>query len=538
MNQLADFTVGDRLVRPSLGQILNGEEAVHIEPRSMEVLVALAHQAPELFPKRELIESVWVDVFVSDEVLTHAIWDLRRAFGDDASNPEFIQTIPKRGYRLIAPVVPEGDPKKVNGVPAPQPSALKRALLLLAVLVILGLVLAVAFLRPSAPADEVVPTPPSELVDLPVSLYLVVASSQTGNDLTFYEELRDSLTGAPDLAVRAVSNCPPSSSSLPAYCLVVELRSQAQPNEIRARIVDVEGGHLVWAVPAQPLIDPANPSAATTEIKDLVTAFFDVLRLDLYTDPDIQPWFDITRNDIRAVRDFLVGIGYTYANQTGGRIAIDRAAERDPDFAAPRIWRMPFLVSEEDLERLETYLADLERLYDDARPFEKPMISWAQAFAHGKLDERIKHLNRALQIKHSRPVILLLAVTLQGGGDPEGAWEHFATLLESNWSFPGLYTAAAICALQLERLDDLRAILARGQALKTPDPETLELSILLATFDEDEEAATRLAARLRVLTDQKEPYASLLSLFAEPLAARAAAEGRNAAAERLREFVD
>ena len=115
MKKTPDFWVGDRIVRPSVGEIQLGLERVHLEPRSMEVLVALARRAPDVAPKQELIEEVWGEAFISDEVLTHAIWDLRRAFGDHASDPEFIQTIPKKGYRLVAAVVPLQNAARANG---------------------------------------------------------------------------------------------------------------------------------------------------------------------------------------------------------------------------------------------------------------------------------------------------------------------------------------------------------------------------------------------------------------------------------------
>jgi len=58
----------------------------------------------EVVSKERLMRSVWPDAFVGDDVLTRCISELRRVFGDDAKEPRFIQTIPKSGYRLIAPV--------------------------------------------------------------------------------------------------------------------------------------------------------------------------------------------------------------------------------------------------------------------------------------------------------------------------------------------------------------------------------------------------------------------------------------------------
>jgi len=70
----------------------------------MDVLVCLVQQAGEPLSKEKLIQAVWPDTFVTDDVLKRAIGELRRVFEDDAREPHIIQTIPKRGYRLVAPV--------------------------------------------------------------------------------------------------------------------------------------------------------------------------------------------------------------------------------------------------------------------------------------------------------------------------------------------------------------------------------------------------------------------------------------------------
>ena len=71
----------------------------------MAVLVCLAVHAPEPVSKEILLQEVWPDTFVSEGVLVRSICELRRVFEDKAKNPCVIQTIAKRGYRLLAPVV-------------------------------------------------------------------------------------------------------------------------------------------------------------------------------------------------------------------------------------------------------------------------------------------------------------------------------------------------------------------------------------------------------------------------------------------------
>jgi len=99
-----DFRVGDWLIEPDLNRIRREEKVVPIEPKIIEVLVCLASRPGEVLPKEKIIGTVWPDTYVSEGVLTYSISELRKAFGDDAKEPRIIQTIPRKGYRLIAAV--------------------------------------------------------------------------------------------------------------------------------------------------------------------------------------------------------------------------------------------------------------------------------------------------------------------------------------------------------------------------------------------------------------------------------------------------
>jgi DNA-binding winged helix-turn-helix (wHTH) protein/TolB-like protein len=101
-----DFRVGDWLVQPQTGNITKEGQTVSLEPKVMEVLVYLVQHAGEVLPKEKIIRAVWRDSFVSDEVLTNAVSALRRVFGDDPKKPRFIETLPRRGYRIVSHVVP------------------------------------------------------------------------------------------------------------------------------------------------------------------------------------------------------------------------------------------------------------------------------------------------------------------------------------------------------------------------------------------------------------------------------------------------
>ncbi|HEY6323078.1 MAG TPA: winged helix-turn-helix domain-containing protein [Thermoanaerobaculia bacterium] len=100
------FLVGEWQVAPALNLLVRGDEQVRLEPRVMDVLVHLAERADEVVSKEELIEHVWKGRYTTDDVLSVAIYSLRKALGDDARRPRYVATVSRRGYRLIAPVQP------------------------------------------------------------------------------------------------------------------------------------------------------------------------------------------------------------------------------------------------------------------------------------------------------------------------------------------------------------------------------------------------------------------------------------------------
>jgi len=91
-------------VQPQLHTIARDGRTSHVEPKAMQVLVYLAEHADEVVPKERLITAVWADTFVTDDVLTRCISELRKAFDEDSKNPKIIETIPRSGYRLVAQV--------------------------------------------------------------------------------------------------------------------------------------------------------------------------------------------------------------------------------------------------------------------------------------------------------------------------------------------------------------------------------------------------------------------------------------------------
>lgn len=98
------LNIGDVLFDPASRRVFRGREEHKLSPKSAAVLMALAEAPGQVWTRDALLERVWPLVHVGEEVLTHAIAELRRAFGDDFRAPSYVLTVHKGGYRLVAQV--------------------------------------------------------------------------------------------------------------------------------------------------------------------------------------------------------------------------------------------------------------------------------------------------------------------------------------------------------------------------------------------------------------------------------------------------
>jgi DNA-binding winged helix-turn-helix (wHTH) protein/TolB-like protein len=89
--------------------LLRGEEPVPLTPKAFDILLMLLENDGRIVPKDELMKKVWPNTFVEEGNLTQNVSLLRKALGESANSSQFIETVPRRGYRFVAPVV------KVNG---------------------------------------------------------------------------------------------------------------------------------------------------------------------------------------------------------------------------------------------------------------------------------------------------------------------------------------------------------------------------------------------------------------------------------------
>src|ERR687889_639627 len=105
---MGSFRFDRFLLDPANRQLSREGDPVELNGRYFDALLLLLAEAGQLVTKDRFLQEVWKGVPVTDEALTQCIKTLRRQLGDDASRPRFIETVPKHGYRFIAPVKAAG----------------------------------------------------------------------------------------------------------------------------------------------------------------------------------------------------------------------------------------------------------------------------------------------------------------------------------------------------------------------------------------------------------------------------------------------
>ena len=104
--------IGAWCVDPKTGQMSRDGTTVRVEARMLRLLLCLAERPGEVVSVEALLDQVWDGVVVTPDSVYQAVASLRRLLGDDPKQPTYIATVPRLGYRMIAPVTPwvSGEP--------------------------------------------------------------------------------------------------------------------------------------------------------------------------------------------------------------------------------------------------------------------------------------------------------------------------------------------------------------------------------------------------------------------------------------------
>ncbi len=271
IREQTSFFIGEWQVSPHEDTLSQDGNTVRLEPRAMEVLVYLASRHGEVVSRSDLENRVWTGMLVTDDAVTSAIIKLRKALGDNAKDPRFIATVPKRGYQLIAPVTkPAAGADEVAvvdqaGIPLASLRADRAKVALMVTTLAIVAALAWAFLSSIAPAlpesaapgpDETTRQAPSILVLPFENLSEDPAQEQFADGIT--EDIITDLSGLSNLRVmgnntsfsykgRSVRPQEVGAELGVDFVLEGSIRRQGETIRINSQLVDARTGFQKWA---------------------------------------------------------------------------------------------------------------------------------------------------------------------------------------------------------------------------------------------------------------------------------------------------
>jgi DNA-binding winged helix-turn-helix (wHTH) protein len=131
------FTVGQWTVEPDRLKISDSRQSIVLQPRVMAVLQYLVAHAGQVVSHEALIAAVWEGRVVEDGAVYQTLAKLRKKLGDDPHQPRYIETIPTKGYCLIASVGPAPSPNEPVEAEVERPALAQRSMVGLAIVVVI-----------------------------------------------------------------------------------------------------------------------------------------------------------------------------------------------------------------------------------------------------------------------------------------------------------------------------------------------------------------------------------------------------------------
>ena len=384
-------------------------ETLRIEPKAMEVLMALAARAGQVVSREELLAAVWPGVVVGDEALTQSIIKLRRALGDNPRAPTYIETISKRGYRMIAPVRRGGD---APAAPARRraPSRALAAAALVALAAAAGYVIH-RVARPVASGNMADLTAERQAAHLTLTV-LPFESTGDGGEQTYLargisNDLMTDLSRLPGLRLIAASRAAPDSAAKARYLVSGSVQRESGTLRINIRLIDTASNQQLWSERYE------RPYGDLFKVQDEITRKLTQVLPGKLTDAARQSLARRYTRSLEAYDDFLRGQALFLVRRSEdneeARGYYRRALELDPNFA--RAYAGLAMTYAMDFRLRPTAssspaLARAAELAETARQIDPdiPEVYWALAFVDAQSRrhrQAIELLQRAIELNPS-----------------------------------------------------------------------------------------------------------------------------------------
>lgn len=241
--EASGFRLGEFTIHPDRRTVVGPRGEVRLEPKVMAVLERLARTPREVVTRTQLLDEVWAGTVVTEEVLTRCISELRGTFDDRRDSPEYIQTVPKSGYRLLV-------------TPAPLSGAGGSRRLAYAGIVA-AIALALVLILQGAGPETVAPPDPPAIAILPFA-DLSNASAEPYFAEGLAEELMYALARVPGLKIASRTSSFAYGSAEPDLRAIGEklnvttvlagsIRRAGDKIRVTAQLTAVDTGYQLWA---------------------------------------------------------------------------------------------------------------------------------------------------------------------------------------------------------------------------------------------------------------------------------------------------
>ncbi|MBT8100728.1 MAG: winged helix-turn-helix domain-containing protein [Gammaproteobacteria bacterium] len=338
MDPQREFQLGEWQVTPLRGVIHGPEGTRRITPKAMDVLLCMAKRPGDVVDRETFLQEVWDGRAFSDEPLNKCIAELRRKLGDKGDSRKYIETIPKRGYRLVAKLTVTGTaPDEATPAVSSGPARLV-AVTAVAALVLVG---AWTLFKNDRPADN-------------VSIAVLPFDNLSGEDKAYFadgvhEELISQLTQSEFFAVRSgTSTLQYRNSDLPLPTIAGELnvdavvegsvRHDGDRIRVTAQLIQADVDEHLWAGNIEKSLSVAELFAIQEEIAREIAA---ALRVT-YQAGNGKSEAALPTESIEAYENFMLG-KYHYRRKLPGDIRksvsnFEAAVSLDPAFADAWDW--------------------------------------------------------------------------------------------------------------------------------------------------------------------------------------------------------
>ena len=497
--------IGDWWADPATNELGRAGETQRIEPKVMEVLMVLASRPGAVVSREELLSIVWPGVVVGDEALTQSIIKLRRALGDNPRLPAYIDTISKRGYRLIAPVRSIEDAGTAGAdaaiIPQPQPPAQPRLRKFKLAAVVLVLLAAVAayFQLSSRDSGQVAigdldapggwDSPRTNLVTVTVQPFEWLGAGEEHAYLArgIGADLVTELSRLSGLRLIGASSAKPDSPAKrnARYLVSGSVQRESGTLRVNVRLTDARTNEQLWSERYE------RPFRDLFTVQDeIVRSLVEKLTGKL-TDAERQRLARRHTRSLEAYENFLRGQALFMVRRTQdneeARSNFRKALELDANFA--RAYASLAMTHAMDYRLRPSgdaspALARAFELAETARLIDPdiPEVHWAIGFVHlqsRRYDKAIESLRKALELDRSYAD----AYALMGGiytytGQPSKTIPLLRTAMRLNPDGGYLYFQILGRAYLFE--NDIEQALINLREASARNPEDLETRVYLA----------------------------------------------------------